>query len=60
MVTVELHTVAGERVSRLFRGRRAAGLQEVYFDVSGLADGVYIYRITVGGNTMYGRMTVMR
>jgi photosystem II stability/assembly factor-like uncharacterized protein len=60
MVTVELHTVAGERVSRLFRGRRAAGLQEVYFDVSDLADGVYIYRITDGGKTMYGRMTVMR
>jgi hypothetical protein len=48
-VRLEVFTVAGQRVAVLAEGERSAGWHSATFDGSGLASGVYIYRLQAGG-----------
>ncbi len=50
----------GAEVATLVNGYRNAGPHEVNFDASGLASGVYIYRLTSGVNTASGKMVLMK
>lgn len=45
-VRVEVWSVTGERVAILADGRRAAGTHRIAFDATGLASGIYFYRLT--------------
>jgi hypothetical protein len=45
-VNLAVYDVLGRKVVELISGWRNAGLHEVTFDGSGLASGVYIYRLT--------------
>lgn len=44
-VKIEVFNVLGERVSTLLDAFKAAGYHEIGFDGSGLASGIYVYRI---------------
>jgi hypothetical protein len=47
-VTLAIYSTLGQRVALLVNGDNEAGYHEVTFDGSGLASGVYFYRIQVG------------
>jgi surface protein len=48
-VRLEVYTVTGQRVATLASGEQNAGWHAVDFDGSGLASGVYVYRLQAGG-----------
>jgi len=47
-VNLRVYDVLGREVAVLVNERQALGSYEVSFDASGLASGVYIYRLTAG------------
>jgi hypothetical protein len=59
-VTLAVFDVTGREVAKLVDGYRNAGVHEVTFDASGLASGVYIYRLTADGNTSIAKMVLMK
>ena len=59
-VTLTVYNVLGQEVATLADGVRAAGTHRATFDASGLASGVYVYRLTAGDRTEQRRMLVVR
>jgi len=63
-VILSIYDVAGRRVTTLVDGHRDVGMHEVMFDGSGLASGVYLYRLEVSdsGNPTYdtGKMVLLK
>ncbi|HLT46695.1 MAG TPA: M14 family zinc carboxypeptidase [Rubricoccaceae bacterium] len=55
-----VYDVLGREVAVLADGPRSAGRNEVAFDASGLAPGVYVLRLTAGGEAAVRRLTVAR
>jgi hypothetical protein len=47
-------------VTELVNGWRDAGVHEAVFDASGLASGVYVYRLTAGSFNATGKMVMMK
>jgi photosystem II stability/assembly factor-like uncharacterized protein len=47
-VTLTVFNTLGQRVATLVQGEVEAGFHEAVFDASGLASGVYLYRLTAG------------
>ena len=50
----------GREVATLVHAEQAASRYEVTFDARGLAAGVYVYRLTAGGEVLTGRMTLVK
>src|SRR5690606_37865046 len=59
-VRVALYDVLGRRVAVLYEGPLAAGRYEIPLDGARLPPGVYVVRLTVGGETALARVTVVR
>ena len=59
-VRVEVYDIAGRRVATLFDETREAGTHAVTFDASGLSSGVYLVRMTSGGQTRTRAVSVVR
>lgn len=59
-VRLEVFDVAGRRVARLLDGTRSVGAHAVSFDGSGLASGVYVYRLQTGDGEISGKMLLMK
>jgi hypothetical protein len=59
-VSLELYDGAGRLVKVLDAGTRLPGEQHVRVDVSGLASGVYHYRLNSGGHSISRSMTIAR
>jgi hypothetical protein len=59
-VNLKVYDTAGRLVATLVDGYRVAGTHEVTFDGSNLASGVYLYTLTTGGNTLTGKMVLMK
>jgi hypothetical protein len=47
-VTLNVYSTLGQRVATLVQGEKEAGYHETVFDASGLASGVYLYRLQAG------------
>jgi hypothetical protein len=59
-VHLVVHDLLGRRVATLIDKKQDAGVYEVQFDGSGLASGVYFYRLEAGSYTAVNRMMVLR
>ena len=59
-VNLAVYDVQGRLVSELVNGWRDAGIHEVTFDGSGLASGIYLYRIEAGEYSAVGKMVLVR
>lgn len=59
-VRLEVFNVQGQRVAVLVSGQQQAGTHTVSFDASRLASGVYLYRLTAGGQTLTRKMSLLK
>lgn len=60
-VRLEVFDMLGRKVATLINGEsRTAGRYNVQFDGSGLASGLYIYRLQVGNNVLTKKMTLIK
>lgn len=60
VVRLALYDLLGREVAVLLNGPRAAGPHAAAFDATGLAPGVYVVRLTAGGEAVTWRLTVVR
>ncbi|TKJ40817.1 hypothetical protein CEE37_07585 [candidate division LCP-89 bacterium B3_LCP] len=60
LVHMMVYDLSGRKVADLVNGWRDAGVHEVTFDGSGLASGLYIYRLTTGDHTASGKMILVK
>ncbi len=58
--TLTIYNIAGQKVRKLLGDTMPAGRHAVAFNGSGLASGIYFYRLTAGGRTGIGRMLLVR
>ena len=59
VVNLSVYDVLGREVSVLVKERRDAGIHEAQFDASGLASGVYLYRLTAGDFTQARKLLLL-
>ncbi|RJP78525.1 MAG: T9SS C-terminal target domain-containing protein [Candidatus Zixiibacteriota bacterium] len=59
-VNLAIYDLAGREVVRLVDGYCNAGSHEVTFDGSGLASGVYLYRLEAGTQTTGGKLVLLK
>ncbi len=59
-VRLSVYDVLGQEIAILVDGIRAPGMYETSFDARGLASGVYMYRLSAGGNTVTRSMQLVR
>ncbi len=59
-VNLTVYDLSGRAVAELVNGYRDAGSHEVTFDASGLASGVYIYRLASGSQSAVGKMMLTK
>ncbi len=59
-VHLAVYDLQGRLVAELVNGYRQAGLQEVTFDASDLASGLYLYRLEAGEFSSNGKMMLMK
>lgn len=59
-VRLDVFNIQGQRVATLVNEQQRAGRHSAYFDASGLASGVYLYRLQSGSLSQVRRMTLVR
>lgn len=59
-VQLRVFTIQGREVAQVVNGRQQAGRHNISFDASGLASGVYLYRLEAGGIALSRKMTLVR
>jgi len=59
-VDLAVYNISGRLVTQLVDGWREAGIHEVNFDASGLASGIYIYRLQTSKFNASGKMILMK
>jgi hypothetical protein len=59
-VRLDVYNLAGQVVGSLADSYYDAGSHTVVWDASGMASGVYFYRLTAGGKTFTKRMTLLK
>jgi hypothetical protein len=59
-VMLVVYDLLGRQVAQLVNERKSPGAYEVSFDASGLASGLYVYRLTSNGNAAVRKMLLVR
>ncbi len=59
-VTLEVYDMLGQRVVILANGRMSAGEHEVTWDATGMASGLYLYRLTTSDENLTRRMMLVK
>jgi len=59
-VTLSIFNTLGQKVVELVNGEKDAGAYNVTFDASGLASGVYLYRIQAGSFVQTKKLVVVK
>jgi hypothetical protein len=60
LVTLKVYDVLGREIAALINEERPEGYYEVQFDASGLASGIYIYRIQAGEFSSSQKMILLK
>lgn len=59
-VSLQVFDILGKKVTTLVNEKKSAGTYTVQFDASGLASGVYLYRLTAGDFVQTRKMILLR
>jgi hypothetical protein len=59
-VTLTVFNTLGQQAATLVEGEQEGGVYEAVFDASGLASGVYLYRLQAGGFIQVRKLMVLR
>jgi hypothetical protein len=59
-VTIRVYDLLGREVKTLVNGNLEPGYHEVVFDATGLASGVYFYRLNAGNSSMVKKLLLLR
>jgi endonuclease/exonuclease/phosphatase family metal-dependent hydrolase len=59
-VRLDVYDVMGRRVATLVNGMQSAGEQNITFDATNLASGIYIYRLQAGNQVMMKKMLLVK
>jgi ligand-binding sensor domain-containing protein len=59
-VTLTVFNILGQQVTDLVSAQQDPGFHEIRFDASGLASGIYFYRLTAEGYTSTRKLVVLR
>jgi hypothetical protein len=59
-VTLSVFNTLGQKVATLVNETEEAGYRDVRFDASGLASGVYFYRVEAGDVVQSKRLLLLR
>jgi len=59
-VRLAIYTVEGRAVARLFDGTQPAGRHVVTWNATGMASGVYVYKLSAGNMTLRRKMTLLK
>lgn len=59
-VTLKVYNMIGREVSTLVQGKKSSGLHQVTFDATTLPSGVYMYRMTMGSETISRKMLLIK
>jgi len=59
-VKLSVFDISGRQMAQLVNGWREAGYHEVTFDASGLASGMYLYRLSAGNTAISGKMMLVK
>ncbi|RNC83371.1 MAG: T9SS C-terminal target domain-containing protein [Balneola sp.] len=59
-VSLEVFNLVGQKVAELVNEQKPAGRYEVNFDASSLSSGIYVYRLTTGGQQLTRKMTLIK
>jgi parallel beta-helix repeat protein len=59
-VTLKVYNLLGEEVATLIAEQRSAGIHKLKWDASGLASGVYLYRLEAGSFTQTKKLILIR
>jgi hypothetical protein len=59
-VRLEVFNVLGQKVATLVDGRMTAGTHKVTFDASAMSSGLYLYRLTAGGQQISRKLSLVK
>jgi thiol-disulfide isomerase/thioredoxin len=59
-VTLKVYDLMGKEINTLVSGNHKAGIYNIFFDGSGLASGVYLYKLTAGDFTATKKMLLVK
>ena len=59
-VKLTVYNVLGQQVSLLVEGNRTAGKYTITWNASGMASGVYFYRLETGDSAIMKKMMLMK
>lgn len=59
-VDIDIYNVLGQKVDRLVLGQLSAGINEVEYDASRLASGIYYYRLSAGDFSATKKMLLIK
>ncbi|MCM2339459.1 MAG: T9SS type A sorting domain-containing protein [Burkholderiales bacterium] len=59
-VTLKVYDIIGREIAELVKEEKAAGLYQAKFDATGLASGMYIYKISTGSFTQSKKMILTK
>ena len=59
-VELTVYSALGQKIATLVEGRQEAGYYTQLFDATGLASGIYYYKIRAGGFVQVRKMTLMK
>ncbi len=60
MVNITVYNMLGQKVATIVNQRMESGDHEIIFNATGLASGMYIYRLTAGSNVMVKKMLLLK
>ncbi len=59
-VVLKVYDILGREVARLVDRMQEAGMHSVEFDGKNFSSGIYLYRLTLNGQTMIKKMEILK